>query len=251
MYDIAVDIGGTFTDCVVHDVDGERIVAAKAPSRRDDLGGGVLDSVRAAAARLGEPVESVLGATERFIHGSTVATNAMIERDGAPTAYVTTAGPRGHARDRQDLPEARGPVGARDVAPEPAVDGRPAADRARARVRRRRARRLPRPRRHRPRRRRDRGDRRADPRVRGDGGRRLPAVELPVPRARAAAGRRAAPRAARPLRVGVGRRRVRARRVRARRDDGAERLPRAADLALPRRPAGAAQRARPRGRRCC
>ena len=92
MYDIAVDIGGTFTDCVVHDVDGERIVAAKAPSRREDLGGGVLDSVRAAADRLGEPVETVLGATERFIHGSTVATNAMIERNGAPTAYVTTAG---------------------------------------------------------------------------------------------------------------------------------------------------------------
>ena len=92
MYDIAVDIGGTFTDCVVHDVERERIMAAKAPSRRDDLGGGVLDSVRAAAERLGVPLADVLASTRRFIHGSTVATNAMIERDGAQTAYVTTAG---------------------------------------------------------------------------------------------------------------------------------------------------------------
>ncbi|MCW2954972.1 MAG: hypothetical protein JWQ48_4142 [Conexibacter sp.] len=91
-YNIAVDIGGTFTDCVIHDVAGGRIVAAKAPSRREHLGGGVLDAVRAGAERLGVPLHQVLAATERFIHGSTVATNAMIERDGARTAYVTTAG---------------------------------------------------------------------------------------------------------------------------------------------------------------
>lgn len=41
-FNIAVDIGGTFTDCVVHDVDGNRIIAAKAPSQRADLGAGVL-----------------------------------------------------------------------------------------------------------------------------------------------------------------------------------------------------------------
>jgi len=91
-YDIAVDIGGTFTDCVVHDAERDLVMAAKAPSRRDDLGGGVLDSVRAVADRLGVPADELLAGTRRFIHGSTVATNAMIERDGARTAYVTTAG---------------------------------------------------------------------------------------------------------------------------------------------------------------
>ena len=91
-YDIAVDIGGTFTDCVVHDAERGLVMAAKAPSRRDDLGGGVLDSVRAVAARLGVETDALLAGTRRFIHGSTVATNAMIERDGAGTAYVTTAG---------------------------------------------------------------------------------------------------------------------------------------------------------------
>jgi hypothetical protein len=55
-YNIAVDIGGTFTDCVIHDVAGGRIVAAKSPSRREHLGGGVLDAVRAGAERLGVPV---------------------------------------------------------------------------------------------------------------------------------------------------------------------------------------------------
>ncbi len=91
-YDIAVDIGGTFTDCVVHDAERDLVMAAKAPSRREDLGGGVLDSVRAVAERLGVPAEELLAGTRRFIHGSTVATNAMIERDGARTAYVTTSG---------------------------------------------------------------------------------------------------------------------------------------------------------------
>ena len=91
-YNIGVDIGGTFTDCVLHDVAGNRIVTAKAPSLRHDLAGSVLSAVRAASERLGVPLEDVLGGTERFIHGSTVATNAMIERDGARTAYITTSG---------------------------------------------------------------------------------------------------------------------------------------------------------------
>ena len=91
-YNVAVDIGGTFTDCVVHDIRRNRIVAAKAPTQRLDLGGGVLSSVRTAAERLGVPLAELLGGTERFIHGSTVATNAMIERTGARTAYITTAG---------------------------------------------------------------------------------------------------------------------------------------------------------------
>lgn len=92
MFDIAVDIGGTFTDCVVHDQDGQRIVAAKAPTQRQDLSGGVLAAVHAAAARVGVEPGDLLRRTERFIHGSTVATNAMIERDGATTAYITTVG---------------------------------------------------------------------------------------------------------------------------------------------------------------
>src|SRR5215471_9050149 len=91
-YNIAVDIGGTFTDCVIHDLGGDRIVAAKAPSQRGNLGAGVLASVAVAADRLGVPVDEVLSSAGRFIHGSTVATNAMIERDGAATAYLTTIG---------------------------------------------------------------------------------------------------------------------------------------------------------------
>lgn len=91
-YHIAVDIGGTFTDCVVHDLDAGRIATAKAPSDRADLAGAVLASVRVASERLGVPLAQLLSSTERFIHGSTVATNAMIERDGVRTAYLTTQG---------------------------------------------------------------------------------------------------------------------------------------------------------------
>lgn len=92
MFNVAVDIGGTFTDCVIHDVERNRIVMGKAPSDRSDLAGAVLNSVRATAVKLDRSVEEVLGSTKRFVHGSTVATNAMIEREGSPTAYVTTRG---------------------------------------------------------------------------------------------------------------------------------------------------------------
>jgi N-methylhydantoinase A len=76
---LGVDVGGTFTDAVV--LDGGRITTAKVlTSARQE------ESVIAAARAAG--VESV----ERFAHGTTVATNALLERKGAKTAFVTNAG---------------------------------------------------------------------------------------------------------------------------------------------------------------
>ena len=76
---LGVDVGGTFTDAVL--LDGDRLVTAKVPTEREQE-----SSVLAAAAAVGA------GDVERFSHGTTIATNALLERKGARTAFVSTAG---------------------------------------------------------------------------------------------------------------------------------------------------------------
>jgi N-methylhydantoinase A len=76
---LGVDVGGTFTDAVL--LDGDRLVTAKVPTAREQA-----ESVLAAARAVGA------GDLERFTHGTTIATNALLERTGARTALVATAG---------------------------------------------------------------------------------------------------------------------------------------------------------------
>jgi N-methylhydantoinase A len=79
---LGVDVGGTFTDLVAL-VDGE-LVTAKVPSTPRDQAHGVVRAV--------EVAELASGTVASFAHGSTVATNALLERRGARTALVTTEG---------------------------------------------------------------------------------------------------------------------------------------------------------------
>src|SRR3712207_5907085 len=76
---LGVDVGGTFTDAVL--IDDGRVRTAKVPTAERQE-----ESVLAAAREVGA------GGLERFTHGTTVATNALLERKGARTALVTTAG---------------------------------------------------------------------------------------------------------------------------------------------------------------
>src|SRR5919109_669735 len=76
---LGVDVGGTFTDAVLV-ADGELWTAKVPTARRQEES--VLAAVRAVGA----------GSVERFTHGTTVATNALLERKGARTAFVSTAG---------------------------------------------------------------------------------------------------------------------------------------------------------------
>ena len=90
-YRIGVDTGGTFTDCVVVDDDGN-VTAAKAASTPQDFSVGVMESVAKAAKTLGLTAEELLAQTARFGHGTTVATNALITHTGARTGILTTRG---------------------------------------------------------------------------------------------------------------------------------------------------------------
>src|SRR5215467_5138962 len=84
---IGVDIGGTFTDIVVLDGDG-RLTLAKVPTTPKDLLEGIGAGVRRALELGGASADAV----ERFIHGTTVATNAVLEHKGAVNAILTTEG---------------------------------------------------------------------------------------------------------------------------------------------------------------
>jgi N-methylhydantoinase A len=90
-YVVAVDSGGTFSDCVVVDSEGA-VVRAKSPSTPPNFEQGVLNAVAEAATRLGLTTVALLGDTTLFAHGTTVATNILITRTGAKTALLTTRG---------------------------------------------------------------------------------------------------------------------------------------------------------------
>ena len=88
---IAVDSGGTFSDCVVLDGDG-RITIAKAPSTPADFSVGVVNSVAAAARLRDAELEELLAGADVFAHGTTAATNALLTRTGERVGLITTKG---------------------------------------------------------------------------------------------------------------------------------------------------------------
>src|SRR3954452_23342211 len=83
---LGVDVGGTFTDAAL--IAGDRLVTAKAPSTPDDQSRGVIDAVEAALERADAAASDV----ERFVHGMTVGTNALLEGKVAKTALLATEG---------------------------------------------------------------------------------------------------------------------------------------------------------------
>lgn len=91
-YNLGVDIGGTFTDCVVVDGTGE-LTIGKAPSTPDNFALGVVDAVRDAAKNLGmDSEEELLSSSKLLFHGCTVGENTLLTRSGAKTALITTKG---------------------------------------------------------------------------------------------------------------------------------------------------------------
>ena len=87
-YNISIDIGGTFTDVVVQDVSTGALWTVKTPSTPDDLSRGFIAGVRRGMERAGAAPSEIL----RLFHGTTIATNAVIERRPASVGLLTTAG---------------------------------------------------------------------------------------------------------------------------------------------------------------
>ncbi len=98
-YLIGIDVGGTFTDLLAYSAEDQKLLSAKVPSIPGEQWRGLLDAL----AELGITSPSILG----FVHGTTIATNALLERKGAKTALVTTEG----FRDVLELGKGRRLVG--------------------------------------------------------------------------------------------------------------------------------------------
>lgn len=103
---IAVDIGGTFTDGVALDGNSGTIWVSKALTTPDDPG----EAVSTVVSHLLEQVDCSVGggeksgtAVEEVVHGTTLVTNALIERKGAPTAAIVTRGTRDVLDIRREL----------------------------------------------------------------------------------------------------------------------------------------------------
>jgi N-methylhydantoinase A len=103
-YTIGIDVGGTFTDIVVAvSGAGGQIITAKAATTPRDQSDGVLEGLALAARRLGLATDALLAATGRIVHGTTVATNALLEGKTARVGMLTTEGHRDVIEMREGL----------------------------------------------------------------------------------------------------------------------------------------------------
>jgi len=99
---IGVDIGGTFTDLVLADQAGG-VRVFKVPTVPADPAQGAFDAVSAAAQGVGCSVAELLRCTSLFVHGSTIATNTVLERSGARVGMLVTDGFRDALEIRRGL----------------------------------------------------------------------------------------------------------------------------------------------------
>lgn len=87
---IGVDVGGTFTDLVFTDTDKGETVIHKTPTTPDDPSRGVVDGAVELCRRVGVDPASI----DHLMHGTTIATNAVLEYDGVEAGLITTEGYR-------------------------------------------------------------------------------------------------------------------------------------------------------------
>lgn len=90
-FSVAVDIGGTFTDLLVFDETG-KVTSFKSPTTHADLTEGIFNVLDKCAKSFDLSIREVLSRTSHFVHGTTVATNAIIEGETSDTALITTEG---------------------------------------------------------------------------------------------------------------------------------------------------------------
>jgi N-methylhydantoinase A len=113
-YLVGVDVGGTFTDILCLNTETQTLLSAKTPSLPGKQWEGVLNALGELGIEAGD--------IRAFVHGTTIATNALLEHKGAKTAFVTTAG----FRDTLEIGRTRRLTGGlfdiKFVRPKPLVD---------------------------------------------------------------------------------------------------------------------------------
>ena len=117
-YRIGIDVGGTFTHVVAVDEAG-RITHAKSTSTPADQSVGVMEGLTLLTEALGITLAAMLERTDRIVHGTTVATNALLERRGARVGLLTTEGHIDILEMREGLKDDR--YNLRVAPPEPLV----------------------------------------------------------------------------------------------------------------------------------
>ncbi len=90
-YHVCIDIGGTFTDCLVSDDKG-RIAIFKVPTTPGEFEKGFIEVLGVAAEGLGLPPRDFVAQIDIIVHGSTVSTNALVERKTARAGLIVNHG---------------------------------------------------------------------------------------------------------------------------------------------------------------
>ena len=90
-YFCGIDIGGTFTDCVLVD-DAGKMVTCKVPSTPGDFARGMIAALEAAAARTEQSLGQLCASISVLSHGTTTGTNTVIQKRGAKVGLITTMG---------------------------------------------------------------------------------------------------------------------------------------------------------------
>ncbi|MFC5387607.1 hydantoinase/oxoprolinase family protein [Aquamicrobium segne] len=90
-YQVCIDIGGTFTDCLVSSANGE-ISIFKSPTTPGEFEKGFINVLKVAAEGYGVTATDFMKQIDLIVHGSTISTNALVERKTAKVGLVLTAG---------------------------------------------------------------------------------------------------------------------------------------------------------------
>lgn len=91
-YACGVDIGGTFTDCTLVNQDGEIFIGKVPSTPSNDFKTGFFDSIEAAGRKAGEAPNTIYKKLIRITHGTTIATNAIVEGEDVNVGLLTTKG---------------------------------------------------------------------------------------------------------------------------------------------------------------
>ncbi|HEX9444306.1 MAG TPA: hydantoinase/oxoprolinase family protein, partial [Candidatus Binatia bacterium] len=88
---VGIDVGGTFTDCVLIDSDGKSVVEKTFTTPRDPSEG-VLHGLEKLSVKAEVPFADFLRRVRRIVHGTTITTNAVLTGSGVKTGFLTTKG---------------------------------------------------------------------------------------------------------------------------------------------------------------